>query len=245
MLHRTCIFAAARRFTLAEYALKSLSFRGSPTNLNGMVLRADLLSLSAKGPQLSWFSTNESNTPSKPSFFSSPLDWWRERREGQEMDKYKSRILVMAEKEVWAVGDMIAELDEVVNSWKAKMPGVSGMKETEMARKMYKTLTGIAKVTGKDASEIVLSAMTRKDKLLAALEGETTVEEINTTIDQFRVMSLMQKVIRQRKLSGKSIPSTPESVQALVQAQGSSMLTKAQRAKMGKEQARKMMRRKR
>jgi hypothetical protein len=152
-------------------------------------------------------------------------------------------MMAMAEKEVWSIGDLVAELDEVVNSWKSKMPGVSGMKETEMAKRLHKTLNGIIKVAGKDASDDLLDKMTRKDKLLAAIEGETTVEEINTAIDQFRVMALMQKVVRQRKLSGKTIPSTPEGVQALVQAQGPKMLSKAQKSKMGKDQARKIMRR--
>lgn len=151
----------------------------------------------------------------------------------------------MAEKEVWVVGDMVAELDEVVNSWKAKMPGVNSLRETQMAKQMYKTLSGIVKVVGKDASDETLEKMTRKDKLVAALEGETTVEEINTAIDQFRVMALMHRIVRKRKLDGKSIPTTPDGVQAIVQAEAPKMLSKAQKSKMGKEQARKILRRKR
>jgi hypothetical protein len=189
------------------------------------------------------FSTVAQSSENTPSIFTSPLGWWRKRQEGQEMEKYKTRLAAMAEKDTWTVGDLVAELDEVVNSWKSKMPGVSNLKETEMAKKLHKTLNGIINVAGKNANDEVLDKMTRRDKLQAAIEGETTVEEINTAIDQFRIMALMQKVVRQRKLSGKSIPSTPEGVQALVQAHGSKMLSKAQKSKMGKEQARKIMRR--
>lgn len=189
------------------------------------------------------FST-EATSP-RPPFFSSPLEWWRNRQESHEVEKYKARMVSLAQKEVWVVGDMVAELDEVVTSWKAKMPGVSSLRETQMAKKMHQIFSGIVKVAGKDATDETLFKMTRKDKLVAALEGDATVEEINTAIEQFSVMALVQRVVRKRKLEGKSIPATPEGVQALVQAQASTMMSKSRRIKMGKEQALKMMRRKR
>jgi hypothetical protein len=192
--------------------------------------------------QCAFFST-EASASSSSSF--SPIDWWRKRQETQEAEKYKSRIVAMAEKEALTIGDMIAELDEVVNSWRAKMPGVSSLKETQMAKQMHKTLSGIIKVMGKDATNEMLNKMARKEKLKAALEGGTTVEEINTVIDQFRTMALMQQVIRKRRLEGKTIPTTAEGIQAIVQAEGSKMLSKAQKSKMGKEQARKILRRRR
>jgi len=146
----------------------------------------------------------------------------------------------MSEKETWTIADMQEELDEVVTSWSAKMPVVSDNKETKMAKKLHKTVSGVMSIVGKDATEDVLEGMSRTDKLKAALKGETTVEEINILIQQFQTMSLMHRVMRKRKLEGKSLPKTQDSMQAMLQAEGSKMLSKSQKSRMIENQTRTM-----
>lgn len=106
------------------------------------------------------------------------------------------RIEDMAEKETWMIGDMKEELDEVVKSWMAKVPGLSDNKETKNAKKMHKTISGVVAVVGTDATEDILDNMSRTEKLKAAIEGESTVEEINILIQQFQTMALMHRVLR-------------------------------------------------
>jgi len=108
---------------------------------------------------------------------------------------------------------------------------------------MHKTLSGLAKVAGTDAAS--LENLTRKDKLKAALLGETTVDEINIVIKQFQVMTLMHRVVRKRKLEGKTIPTTAEGIQALMQQDAIKLLSKAQKMQLGKDQARQLMRKRR
>ena len=99
----------------------------------------------------------------------------------------------MAEKNSWLIGDAIREIDESLDTWKAKVPGASSLDEIKLAKDMLKSLNGIAKVVGKEATEEVIVKMSHKEKLVAAINGETTLESINTLIDQFRTMSLMQR----------------------------------------------------
>ena len=151
----------------------------------------------------------------------------------------------MAEKDAWMVGDAVSEIEESVNSWKAKVPGASSMNEIQLAKQMLKNLNGIVKVTGKDATENVLLKMSHKEKLIAAVHGETTLEEVNTLIEQFRTMSMMHRALRKRKLEGKTLPTTPEAVGALLKVEAPRLMSKEQKSELGKLQAKRMMNRRR
>ena len=146
----------------------------------------------------------------------------------------------MAHKETWTIGDMKSELDEVVKSWKVKIPVISDNKESKMAKQMHKTLTGIIKVMGEDATGEMLEQMTRTEKLKASLEGETTVEDINGIIVQFQTMDIMHRILRKRKAEGKKIPETADAIQAIMQAEGAQVLSKSQKDRMKKNSMRMM-----
>lgn len=169
----------------------------------------------------------------------SPMNWWRGRQEKKEEQKYRQRISGMAEMETWTIGMMLHEIDEAASSWTAKL--VSN-KETDAVKKMQKTLTGIVKIVGEDATHDKLTNMSRKEKLEAALGGETSVEEVNIMAAQFQTMSLMHRVLRKRKQEGKSIPETPEAMQSVLQADGIKFLTKDQKQKLAKQHARMLTR---
>jgi hypothetical protein len=177
------------------------------------------------------------------SFFTSPLQWWRNRQEVDQLDKFKKRVAEMADKDAWVVGDAIKEIEDSLNTWRAKIPGASGMNEIKLAKEMLNRLNGIAKVIGNDATEDTMNNMSHKDKLVAAINGETTLEEVNTLIEQFGAMSLMHRALRKRKADGKTMPSSPEAVQAIVKAEAPKLLSKEQKSKLGKEQAKRMMKR--
>jgi|UniRef100_A0A8J9TUT5 hypothetical protein len=171
------------------------------------------------------FSTSESSSYS-------PLVWWRNRQEKKEEVKYKERLQAMANKEDWTIGDMKEELNDVVKSWISKIPIIGSNKEILAAKRMHKTVTGLAEIIGDKATSERLGNMTRVEKLKASLQGESTVEDINILIQQFDSMSLMHKVVRRRKLEGKKIPETAEAVQTMMQTEGQRLLTKTQKTKM-------------
>lgn len=170
----------------------------------------------------------------------SPVDWYRNRQERTEEEKYRDRIVFMAGTPVWTVGHMLKELDEVVQSWISKMPILSDNKETKMAKRMHKSVQGIVNIMGDGCTAKQLDAMSRTEKLKAALEGETTAEEINILISQFQTMDLMHRILRKRVDQGKPLPQNAEAMQGAVQSEGSKMLSKAQKTKMQDVQARKM-----
>jgi hypothetical protein len=141
--------------------------------------------------------------------------------------------------------DMRQEIAEVATSWTAKVPILNKSKEFEMAKEMLALLDGLISVVGGDANESRLGQMDQKEKLKAALAGQTTVEDVNRLITQFGMTSLMHKIVRKRKEEGRPIPTTAEGMQSAVQVDGPSLLSKAQRTRMGKDHARKMLRRRR
>jgi hypothetical protein len=168
------------------------------------------------------------------------MDWWRDRQSKKEETKYKERVLQMAEKETFRVADMIEELDEINKSWMAKMPFLSSSKETKTAKHMFKVISAVGSVAGTDATLEKLEALSRKEKLQIAIAAETSLEEINTIIQQFGVMDIMHKVVRKRKLDGKPIPLTQEGMQAAMQTDAITLLSKAQKEKAAKEHLRRM-----
>jgi hypothetical protein len=151
----------------------------------------------------------------------------------------------MAEMHDWTLKDMQQEVADVTSSWTAKIPGINSSKEIQMAKVMDKLLSGLVSVVGGDANDERLQQMDLKEKLKAALAGETTVEEINRLIQQFQMTSLMHRIVRKRKEEGRPIPTTAEGMQSAVQVDGPALLSKAQRTRMGKDHARKMLRRRR
>lgn len=175
----------------------------------------------------------------------SPIEWWQNRQIKKQDEKFQTRIIEMAELSAWTLEHMQKDITEATSSWAAKIPGLNNNKEIQQAKQMETILHGLISVVGNDADEDRLHKMNQTEKLKAAIAGETTVEEINRLIHQFQVTSLMHKVVRKRKEEGRSIPTTQEGIQSAIQVDAPALMSKAQRNKMGKEQARKMLRRRR
>jgi len=143
-------------------------------------------------------------------------------------------LVQMAHKSAWTLEDMKGELDEVVNSWASKVPGLKDNKETEVAKKLHRAITGLSQVVGSDATVERIEGMTRTEKLKAAAASQTTVPELNQLIQQFGTTALMHKVLRHRQSAGKSLPETPEATQAILQTEGIKFMSSEQKRKVGK-----------
>ncbi|GKY93777.1 hypothetical protein MPSEU_000344900 [Mayamaea pseudoterrestris] len=178
-------------------------------------------------------------SPPSSSFSFSPLEWWRGRQERNEATKYKERLNDMAQKEKWTVGDMQNELKEVEKSWLAK---IQDSAEIRQAKQMSFTVNGIVSVMGVDATDELLSSMTRTQKLQAAAHTGVGVEQVNMLIQQFQTMGLMHRVLRQRQSLGKSIPTTPEAMQSIMQVEGPKLMNAAHKKSMVQTQQKRMKR---
>lgn len=165
------------------------------------------------------------------------MEWWRDRQESKEAEKYKQRLLDMSRKDTWVVGDMLEELREIKDSWAAKIPGVNQQKEIQMGTEMLKAVEGIAATMGADYPADRLPDMTVRQKLQCAVAGETTASTIDQIVQQLQLMALTHKVVRSRHLQGKPIPATSEAMQTLMQMEGVRFLSKQQRQKLAKRQA--------
>lgn len=173
------------------------------------------------------------------------MEWWQNRQLKKQDEQFKERVLEMAELSAWTLKHMQKDITVATSSWAAKIPGLNNNKEIQQAKQIETVLKGLISVVGEEADESRLLKMDQAEKLKAAIAGETTLEEINLVIRQFQVTSLMHKVVRKRKVDGKSIPTTQEGIQSTIQLEAPSLMSKAERAKMGKDQARKLMRRRR
>lgn len=171
----------------------------------------------------------------------SPLDWWKNRQEAKEIEKYKARIAEMAKKKDWVIGDMLKELDEVKQSWASKIPGINQGKEIKMATTMHKKLSSLVEFVGADATVERLKLMTEKEKLQCAIAAESTCEDLAQLVDQFDIMCLMHRVVRLRAQQKLPIPETPEAMQLAIQNDGMHLMSKEQKTKMSERQTRSWM----
>ena len=167
-----------------------------------------------------------------------PLDWWKSRQTKKEQEKFEERTVHMANIKVWTLGEMHQELADSLD-WKSKIPGISGSKEVKDARSILELVEALIEVAGKDASNEELVKLKKLEKLRAASKAGKTMQEMNSFFDQFEIMCLMQRVLRRRKLQGKTLPMTQDSLQMVMQSEGSQVMSQAQRAQMVKRAGKK------
>lgn len=171
----------------------------------------------------------------------SPVEWWRQRQAAKEGEKYKAKLQKLATQSAFTLADMHEDIQEAVNSWTAKLPGVGSSKEVEAAKSMNQLLEGFKQVLGADATNV--SYLTRAQKLQVAVQAGGTVQDVNMLVTQFETMSLMQRILRDRHEQGKKVPETPEAIQALLQSEGQKYLSKTQREGMAKKSRQMMLKR--
>ena len=238
MLPSTVTHRTARRF-IATFAVRSQS---SLSNSH-LTRSKQTLEVCPQHARLQYRSLSSPATSDEKnnSFFSSPTGWWRGRQEEKEAQKYRDHLEAMSNKPVWTIGDFEETLKEQLNqSWFTK--ALAESKELKLAEELKESVVGILSVVGKDATAQDLEAtMTRLEKLKAASAAGTTVDQINLVLQQFETMSLVHRVIRNRKEQGKPIPQSMEAVQAIVQAEGPKLLSKKQKSRLMKQQKTQMM----
>jgi hypothetical protein len=200
-----------------------------PNNLNKLKLKP-IPSDAVTPTRCSRFSSTQA---SSSSF--SPWSWWKERQERNDAEKYRQNIAAIAEREVWTLGPMLKEVEDVTKSWTAKL---IDNKESRAVKHMKKVLEGLISVIGKDAQADRVVGMSKKEKLQTAIAAETTVEEINILIKHVQANEKIHRIVRKRKIEGKPLPATPDAMQQLARIEFPKILTKDEKTQMKKFQMR-------
>ena len=196
---------------------------------------------------------------SRASFSSSAKDkdeggggirgWMSDRAERKEQEKYMEQMAKLSTMEVFTMKDYRDELQEGIEGG-GMMTKISFMqtKEIKQAKEIVDVVDKIIEVVGPEATAEDLIQMDRLERLRVATSANRTLEEIAIMVSQITNMDVMQKTLRKRYLEGKPIPENKEAMQAIVQKDALSVLSKSQKEMMKSRQeanARRMARKRR
>jgi hypothetical protein len=163
----------------------------------------------------------------------SPTEMLTKRNERKAAEKFAENMKEMSEKETWTVADMSKEIREQVESWTgriaAKVPYLKDQQDVKKSRALLKVSNAVVEVMGADCDLDALEAMGRAEKLKIAVAAEAPVEDVNNFIANFQNIAITHRLVRMRKLAGKSIPASHDQLIAMLQKHGSKLMTKAQK----------------
>ena len=175
--------------------------------------------------------------------------WMNDRQARQEKEKYMEQMTRLSTMEVFTMEKYREELQSGVDGG-GVMNKISFMqtKEFKQAKEVIEVVDKIIENVGPDATAEDLLQLDRLQRLRVATAANKTLEEISIMISQITNMDVMQKTLRKRYLEGKPIPPDKDAMQAVIQKDAMSVLSKSQKEMMKSRQesnARRMARRRR
>ena len=242
--------ASRRRMTSLSASTINPQFQHGTDNTSNRSIEANPALISRQQQYLS---------VSRASFSSSAKDkdegsggirgWMSDRQERKEQEKYMEQMTKLSTMEVFTMKDYRDELQEGIEGG-GMMTKISFMqtKEIKQAKEIVDVVDKIIEVVGPEATAEDLIQMDRLDRLRVATAANRTLEEIAIMVSQITNMDVMQKTLRKRYLEGKPIPENKDAMQAIVQKDALSVLSKSQKEMMKTRQeanARRMARKRR
>jgi len=175
--------------------------------------------------------------------------YFSDRAERQEQEKYMEQMTRFSTMEVFTMKEYRKELQDGIDGG-GVMTKISFMqtKEIKQAKEVVDVVDKIIEVVGPEATAEDLIQMDRLQRLKVANAANRTLEEISIMVSQITNMDVMQKTLRKRYLEGKPIPPDKDAMQAVIQKDALSVLSKSQKEMMKSRQesnARRMARKKR
>mmetsp|Transcript_277 Transcript_277/g.686 ORF Transcript_277/g.686 Transcript_277/m.686 type:complete len:273 (-) Transcript_277:1204-2022(-) len=175
--------------------------------------------------------------------------WVNNRQARQEKEKYIEQMTRLSTMEVFTMDKYREELQSGVDGG-GMMNKISFMqtKEFKQAKEVIEVVDKIIEVVGPDSTAEDLLQLDRLQRLRVATAANKTLEEISIMISQITNMDVMQKTLRKRYLEGKPIPPDKDTMQAVIQRDAMSVLSKSQKEMMKSRQesnARRMARKRR
>lgn len=92
-------------------------------------------------------------------------DTWDERNQKAQEKKFAQSMEKMANTERWTLRDFNDELKETLGGWRSKLPGVSGLSQTKMAKQTQQIIESIMSEVGPDATAQDLQNLGRHEKV--------------------------------------------------------------------------------
>jgi len=175
--------------------------------------------------------------------------WMNDRQARKEQEKYMEQMMKLSTMEVFTMEKYREELQSGVDGG-GLMTKIKFMqtKEIKQAKEVIEVVDKIIEVVGPDATAEDLITLDRLNRLRVANAANKTLEEIAIMVSQITNMDVMQKTLRKRWLEGKPIPPDQDSMQAVIQKDAMSVLSKSQKELMKSRQisnARRMARKRR
>lgn len=192
----------------------SLNFLFSPTTTTNSVRTMSSIS---------------SSSSSEGGFFSRIRGKFNDRAERSKAQKMTEQLEKMTNLEVWTLGSFVDDLESSMSDWKTKIPGMGMTSQVTAMKESMKVMNAIISKTGKDATADDFAKLGRRDKLKIALEGDCSIEDLNSVISQFQSMQIMHRVLRYRKSKGKPLPKDEKSMQSAIKEDGNAVLTKKEK----------------
>lgn len=170
-------------------------------------------------------------------------DSFADRQKANQQKMFAKQVEKMSNAEAWTLADFADDLDKTTSDWKSKIPGLNNLQQVKMAKQAATIAKAMIQQVGADATaKDVTEKVARAEKLKVALESESTVEEVNVMIQQLQSVDIMHRIIRKRKVEGKSLPTNESSMKNLMQVDGLQAMTKTQKKNMRNMQMKKGMR---
>jgi len=197
----------------------------------------------------SFSSTTASSAKDAEEGSSGIRGWMNDRQARQEQEKYMEQMTRLSTMEVFSMERYREELQSGVDGG-GVMTKLSFLqtKEIKQAKEVIEVVDKIIEVVGPDATAEDLLQLDRLQRLRVATAANKTLEEIAIMVSQITNMDVMQKTLRKRYLEGKPIPPDKDAMQAVIQKDAMSVLSKSQKEMMKTRQesnARRMARRRR
>ncbi|CAM9943007.1 unnamed protein product [Discosporangium mesarthrocarpum] len=149
-----------------------------------------------------------------------------DRRANKEAKKFKEHMRNLAEQEKYDLNDFAKMIEEPLNSWAAKVPGLGPKEELENLR-MAKSVIDALSPLQKGSPELIKAP----DKLKVASKAGCSEEQVHQVLAQYREASTMHRWLRARKAKGQRIPKTQEELSMMATDPGGITLAKFMKMK--------------
>jgi len=157
---------------------------------------------------------------------------WQTWQDKRTKKSFQDQMSEVGEIEKWCLGAYKGQLDKTANSFKAKIPGLSGMSEVKSAKDGYALVSKMVEEIGEDADVEDLYALTELQKLKIANELEMTMDRLNNEIRNFEAAAQTHRLIKMLKEKDMPIPETPDDIRQLLIANARQLMTKPEQKRM-------------
>ena len=105
------------------------------------------------------------SSESSPGIMGKIRDTWDDRNKKSQQEKFAKSMEKMANAEKWTLNDFNDELKETLGGWRSKLPGVSGLSQTKMAKQTQEIVESIMSQVGPGATAEDLQNLSRHEKV--------------------------------------------------------------------------------